>query len=86
MTECLRCGRPLGKEDTYSSDPNIAFAQCFGEGDIWCIAFVRGLREGVTLAKEEAHADIEYRNPYSDEPSPCIDWSYLDAELARRLN
>lgn len=75
---CKRCGRPLAKLGGLAFAELCALTDSFG-CDIARQAYERGLRAGVKLAREWCAmrylADDDYE----------LDWSDVDAELARRV-
>jgi hypothetical protein len=88
MSECPKCKRPVVTYAQFCESGATAW-QCCGEDDLTCPvivdAFNRGMREGMTIAKERAKAD-SWDSRYLVWERIPIDWSGADAELERRLN
>ena len=86
LSECEKCGRPIAARaygGGVGPDPGTT---CARKGSSNCVtatlAFQRGMREGVEIAKERA-CPTRDASGLVDETGR-IDWSSVDAELARR--
>lgn len=83
MSTCPKCGRPIG--DVHGLWADQCQSSSMGSRGVcaqMAAAYRRGMRDCLAIAKGNAYAEVDARD---GEPRSVIDWSDVDAELAKKM-